>query len=243
MKALKTAHEKNKNARWWIKADATDVNQGLRESMKNEWSGDVDLGDNCVILLHKKYIHQLEFIRKIGLKDHRITIIEDLNNLEAVLIDDKVFLEKGLEESKEVYNKQLKKCSASEQSLFALAWDVDGFEKLVVEKKKIKQAIVDIKAKITMEDNVVKELKTSKEDLERYTKGLFSRKREAASHLLVFMISDEPRMYKPYAVPVRVLTYTSITDDKVQSLKDELKDAMTSIGMKVVGKFTIIRIM
>ena len=56
------------------------------------------------------------------------------------------------------------------------------------------------------------------------------------THLLFFMISDEQRNYKPYAIPVRVVTYKSITDDKVLKLKEELKDAMTQIGMKVVGE-------
>lgn len=50
------------------------------------------------------------------------------------------------------------------------------------------------------------------------------------------MISDELRNFKPYAIPVRVVAYRSITDDKVQELKEELKDAMKNIGMNVVGR-------
>jgi hypothetical protein len=53
------------------------------------------------------------------------------------------------------------------------------------------------------------------------------------------MISDELRNFKPYAIPVRIVTYKSITDNRVQELKDELKDTMTKIGMKVVGECII----
>ncbi|CAH1264054.1 Hypp2828 [Branchiostoma lanceolatum] len=42
---LSQAHSSNPKERCWIKADAGDVKQGLRESMTHEWSGDTDLRD------------------------------------------------------------------------------------------------------------------------------------------------------------------------------------------------------
>lgn len=65
------------------------------------------------------------------------------------------------------------------------------------------------------------------------------KKREAASHLLVFMISDELRNKKPYAIPVRILTYKSITDAQMRELRDELKMSMDKIGMTVVGMLLV----
>lgn len=62
---------------------------------------------------------------------------------------------------------------------------------------------------------MAKDLKTLRVDLALYIKGIYGKKREDASHLLVFMISDELRMYKTYAIPVWVITHKSITDDKV----------------------------
>lgn len=32
------------NATWWVKSDGSDVIHGLTESVKKEWSGDVDMG-------------------------------------------------------------------------------------------------------------------------------------------------------------------------------------------------------
>lgn len=44
IQSLKVAKEKNPSGRWWLKGDAFDIREGLRESLKNEWSGDCDLG-------------------------------------------------------------------------------------------------------------------------------------------------------------------------------------------------------
>ena len=49
------------------------------------------------------------------------------------------------------------------------------------------------------------------------------------------MVSDELRNFKPYAVPVRVRKYCSLTDQNARDLKDELKTAMEDIGMVTVG--------
>jgi hypothetical protein len=55
MEALKQAKISNPTGRWWIKADACDVHKGLMESMKEEWSGDEDLGSDNLKNLHKEY--------------------------------------------------------------------------------------------------------------------------------------------------------------------------------------------
>ena len=51
------------------------------------------------------------------------------------------------------------------------------------------------------------------------------------------MVSDEFRNFKPYAIPVRVLKYNSLTDKNIRDLKDELKTAMEEIGMVTVGMY------
>jgi len=33
---------------WWLKADGCNVNPGLKESVKRQWSGDVDLNDGSL---------------------------------------------------------------------------------------------------------------------------------------------------------------------------------------------------
>ena len=48
-------HQTHPNGRWWLKADGTDIQQRLRESMRNKWSGDVDLGDGNLQDKYSKY--------------------------------------------------------------------------------------------------------------------------------------------------------------------------------------------
>jgi hypothetical protein len=68
MESLKAISRRHPKGRWWLKADACDVRIGLRESLKNVWTGDTDLGDGFVQKLHNEYKEQLNFVRTIGLK-------------------------------------------------------------------------------------------------------------------------------------------------------------------------------
>ena len=67
--ALQFLHETHPDARWWLKADGTDIQEGLGESMRNEWSGDVDLGDGKLQGKHSKYVEYIKFVHGISLKD------------------------------------------------------------------------------------------------------------------------------------------------------------------------------
>ena len=80
-------------------------------------------------------------------------------------------------------------------------------------------------------------LHSLKSDLLKYLKDRFSKKRTAATHLLVFMIADELGNRKPYAIPVRFMPYRSLTDAKLRELELQLEEAMRRIGMTVVGKY------
>ena len=50
------------------------------ESLRREWSGDVDLGDGQLQQLHQKYIQLISFIRGIGLERRKPlqVVIRDL---------------------------------------------------------------------------------------------------------------------------------------------------------------------
>lgn len=86
--------------------------------------------------------------------------------------------------------------------------------------------------------NVPLLLSKSRKDLASYTKDVFSKRRYAATHLMIFTIADERRDLKPYAIPVRALPYKSIKDDQLRLLRDELKAAMENLGMVVVGWYS-----
>ena len=55
MSVLDEAAAHNPGAWWWLKADGCDVNKGLKESAKLEWSGDVDLSDGSLQERYDRY--------------------------------------------------------------------------------------------------------------------------------------------------------------------------------------------
>ncbi len=85
------------NAQWWIKADGTDVAEGLGESVRGEWSGDVDLPDGKLQKQFEKYVKQLKFISVIGLeaRQSRLNILEDLTLVKGELLQDLTFVSSG----------------------------------------------------------------------------------------------------------------------------------------------------
>ena len=81
-------------------------------------------------------------------------------------------------------------------------------------------------------DNVPRQLKDIRKDLVTFIKGVTRHQRTAATHILVFMISNEERRKKPYAVPVQCLPYKGLSDLKVRELSNklivEMKKVLTS---------------
>ena len=111
--------------------------------------------------------------------------------------------------------------------MIALAWDLVGFEDLLKEAARLTATCNRLIDYGTCQDfnfgNIRNDLNNLRNDLAAYLKQLFSKKRLAATHLMVFMIADEARNFKPYALPVRVLPYASMTDGSLRELEVELR--------------------
>ena len=85
------------DADWWIKADGVDVVPGISESVRKEWSGDVDLADGAINQTHDAYLKRLKSTKNIGLgpRNGHLQIQQDLIQLELDLTDDISFLSSG----------------------------------------------------------------------------------------------------------------------------------------------------
>ena len=70
-----------------------------------------------------------------------------------------------------------------------------------------------------------------------YLRNLFKKRRTAATHVLVLMLSDERRQKKPYALPVRFVPYRTLRDQYVRDFTREVKQKMTERGLHLVGKW------
>lgn len=228
------------NGRWWIKADACDLRKGLRdESMRHEWAGDSDLGDGKLQALYQDYMARRTFYSGLGLKDRRVSVKEDLLLVISALDVDLNFLKSEEKAAKDKYAAKQRQANASEDSMFALAWECECFQTLINVNKELKSSLSSLHSRMSMSQtsgSPASDLTSLRERLLRYAQDLFSKKREAASHLMVFMIADEKRDMKPYAVPVRFIPYHSVTDKKLRELCQELRSVMVNLGMVVVGE-------
>lgn len=119
---------------------------GLWKSMRNEWSGDIDLGDGDLQQRHGEYAKYLQFVRDIGVIQRRAYAIleEQLRNMR----DEKEFLTAGISKAKDCYESKRKFLNILEDSLFALAWDVEGYFKLIEKNTTITEGINGILARI-----------------------------------------------------------------------------------------------
>ena len=113
------------------------------------------------------------------------------------------FLTAGVEVASGVYTKAIQVGKSSDQKLMELSWSVVEFEKLV---EKCRNLQVELRSFAdSMRNANTRNLTALKSSLLIYLKELFSKKRTAASHVLVFMIADELRNKKPCAIPVRFM--------------------------------------
>ena len=89
------------------------------------------------------------------------------------------------------------------------------------------------------QENVPRCFSEIRKKLTTFIKGLTRHQRTPASHILVFMISNEERRTKPYAIPVQCIPYNSLTDLKVRELANKVIQEMTRRKMKVAGRLLV----
>ncbi|XP_065904934.1 uncharacterized protein [Dysidea avara] len=75
---IEEAAKSHPNSWWWLKADGCDLNKGLKESARLQWSGDVDLNDGNLKKQYEKYRTRLEVAAKVGLKGGKQGALKDL---------------------------------------------------------------------------------------------------------------------------------------------------------------------
>jgi hypothetical protein len=83
---------------------------------------------------------------------------------------------------------------------------------------------------------MTREFAAKKEDLYKYLRNVFIKKRQpGATHVMIFMISEERRKKKPYCQPVQYIHYHSIRDQYMRDMTVTLKQHMIAHGLKPIG--------
>ncbi|XP_077987455.1 uncharacterized protein LOC144442058 [Glandiceps talaboti] len=224
--------ETNPEGRWWIKTDACNIKKEVTESMRREQSGDIDLEDGKVQNSHKLYIEKYKLVH--GFMKRNRDRRNDYIAMISALDKDKTFLCTEKERAKLMYEKLKQKYCASDDSLFAIALELEGYDKLIKENTELRQAVEVFDSEV---GDMPKTLAVFRSRMKVYLKNVASKEKDAANRLLIFIISDELRNMKPYVLPVRVVPSWNgvITDNEVRILKIRIKASMIAIGMTVVG--------
>ena len=89
---LESAHFANPDCNWWLKGDGCDIVQGLGESTRLVWSGDVDLNNGEVEKMYQTYRSLLDFISSLTVN---CDLVSSLDKCSAILLEEKEFLVKG----------------------------------------------------------------------------------------------------------------------------------------------------
>ena len=243
MAAFEELEKANPSGRFWLKLDATDLKDALMESMKGVWNGDVDLGDGKLQELRGLYDGRVNLVTGLAGFVSRSDLEVELRTWLVQLDEDIEFLDDGFEKAVEEYQKKYNNPSTAEEALKSANWNVVEFQTLLQQAQLLKQAYeVELNNinPATVSPEVLRGVKGSLRAMssegKSYLRNLFKKKRCAASHVLVLMLSDERRQKKPYALPVRYIPYRSLRDQFVRDFTRDVKQHMTERGLALVGK-------
>ena len=187
--------------------------------------------------LHSDYTAKCNAFKKLFAKKQPSLSVDDLKPLADQFADDTVFLMDGMAIAKQKYEKKLTYSRCSDDVLMKLAWDLVGFEQLLKQADEFKvvlNTVID-DLKLGLQNTAVVHLRKIEKNMLQYYKDLYSKKRSPASHLLVFMIADELRNVKPYAIPIQFMPIKTITDDQIRKLELDIETSMKTNGMVPVG--------
>ena len=81
------------NSWFWVKVDGVDVVAGLVESLRLQWSGDVDLNDGELSKQYQLYRSRLAFVG--ALTSTSTCLLDNLEKLHGELVTDLVYIVKS----------------------------------------------------------------------------------------------------------------------------------------------------
>ena len=179
------------------------------ESLKKEWNGDEDLTDGKLQALRDEYSKRLNYRNTDG------------NELINILNDDNKLLIDGLQNAITKYKAKSTAPGTAQTSIMNLSWDVAEYNILLQQCQ-----------------NFIQCNRISNEMLyNEYVKNLFKKKRTAATHVLVIMISDEERKKKPYAMPIFYAPYSTLNEEKIRTILNKVKKDLVQCGLPVIGAY------
>jgi len=158
-----------------------------------------------------------------------------------VIIKLKEIFEIELSKANLAYSEKLQSERQKEKELIVLSWKVKELNDLGQTGRSLHSEVCQLRHNIQQgqcrwrEDNVPRQLKVLRDKTVAFIMGITRHQRVPATHILVFMISNEDRNKKPYALPIQCIPYKGLSDAKVRELANKVIHEMVKRKMKVAG--------
>ena len=198
---------------------------------KGLWNGDCDLGDGKLQQMRQEFQKRTSSLDVAKMGMNRDLFEECIRSGSNALSTDITFLADGLN-----------KTNTPHSTLMHLCWETVVFNTLLQQSQAIQARLDNLPPHLNPANPRVRAvsevLRNMAQELKLYFRNLYVKKRQpAATHFLVIMVSEERRNKKPYALPVQFVPYHSIRDQYIRDLSKNIKEEMTTLGMKAVVKF------
>ena len=242
MQALREMKDAYPTGRFWIKGDGCDVKPALQQSVKGLWNGDADLGDGKLQELRTDYEERIKDIKNlVSPQDNVETVLIELDKVAANLETDKKFLTDGVIKATKTYADKCKASNPSKKVLTELSWERVEYSELAQQCQSLQSYVKTSKASVSEHKQVLhvqKSMIDKKSDWEQYLRNLFIKRRQpAATHVFIFLLSDEGRNKKPYCLPIQYVPYHSLKDQDVRELTKNIRQEMAKLGMLAIGLY------
>lgn len=140
----------------------------------------------------------------------------------------------------------MEECHRSDKAMFSLAWDLEEQKKTRDECRKCISEVssllllYDDKSTSVVQENLADKLTLLRDALLMLIKALFRYRRTPATHVFVFMIANELRNVKPYALPVQCIPCAGLSEKQIRRLTNDLIKEMVGKGMRITGTVELI---
>ena len=147
-----------------------------------------------------------------------------------------------MKQSNDTYSEKLQSNKYIEKDLINLSWKIKELGDLNEMGRSLHTEVNLLYSRLETgqcfweQENIPRLLTDIRKKLRSFIKGITRHQRTAATHILVFMISQEMRRTKPYAIPVQCIPYKGLSDLKVRELSNRIIEEMTKRKMKVAGE-------
>ena len=188
------------------------------------------MGDGKLEELRREYDKRAALPSDVAKIDNQDGLALELQKCVDSLEDDISFLDDGFHLAVESYRKKFENRSTPEENLKNANWNVVEFQTLLQQAQFLKGVYEEQLACLNPAVYLPRHMLTIRtslrglvKEVKVYLRNLFKKKRIAATHVLVMMLSDERRNKNPYALPIRYVPYRSMRDQYVRDLTKDIK--------------------